>query len=184
MPRIGRPPVPDEFPGTLRVNQALPHVVEAFYVPSPERIERAGLTSNGGAAHSVRLLSADSRSGSLTIFPTKTTGNQDGFLRPKYSQVERIVLVDGDYLEFGGDLPSSQEDFMLLLESLPSCFVKDYDYGLGLTQKYRAIITAIESNSECNEIHVTADDGLPVGADGRTLRISTSDFTRMRKASR
>ena len=181
MPRIGRPPVPEEFPGNLRVNQALPHVAEAFYVPSPERIERAGLTSDGVAEHSVRLLSADARSGSLTLFPTRTTGNRDVFLKPKYGQVDRIVLEDGAYHEFGDGLPSSQEDFMVILESLPSCFVKDYDYGLGLTQKYRAIITAIESNSECKEIYIARADTSPVRADGQTMRISASDFTRMRR---
>lgn len=181
MPRIGRPPVPGEFPGTLRVNKALPHAAEAFYVPSPERIERAGLTSDEVAEHSVRLLRADARSGSLTIYPTRTTGNGDVFLKPKYGQVERIILEDGAYLEFGDGLPSSQDDFMRILESLPSCFVKDYDYGLGLTQKYRAIITAIESNSECNEIVIARDDTSPVRAGRQTLWISASDFTRMRR---
>ena len=70
---------------------------------------------------------------------------------------------------------------MVILESLPSCFVKDYDYGLGLTQKYRAIITAIESNSECKEIYIARADTSPVRADGQTMRISASDFTRMRR---
>ena len=178
MPRIGRPSNPQEFPGTLRVAEVLPNVVEALYIPSPERVEKAELSPDDD--HSVRLLTADARGGFLTVYPTRTTGKQDVFLKPKYQQVDRITFADGGYLDFGEDLPSSQEDFMLLLEDLPTCFVKDFDWGLGLTKKYRHIITAIEASSECTEILITVDDA-PVSVSGQTLRISTSDFTRMRK---
>ena len=178
MPRIGRHSNPQEFPGTLRVANALPNVVEAFYIPSPERIEKAELPPDDD--HSVKLLTADAGSGSLTVYPTRTTGRQDVFLRPKYRQVDQVTFAYGGYLDLGQELPSSQEDFMMLLEDLPSCFVKDFDWGLGLTQKYRPIIEAIEASSECTEMLITADDA-PVSANGQTLRISTSDFTRMRK---
>ena len=177
MPRIGRPVDPQEFPGILVANQALPHVAEALYIPSPKRVEKAGLTPVDHC--SAKLMTSDARNRSLTVYPIRTTGKEDVFLKPKYRRIHRISFADGGYIDLGQELPSSQEDFMMLLESLPSCFVKDFDYGLGLTQKYRPIVTAIEASSKCTEILITADDA-PVSVDGQTLRISTRDFTRMR----
>ena len=178
MPRIGRPSNPQEFPGTLEVIQVLPHVAEALYIPSPERTEKAELPPD--EHHSVKLLTADAQSGSLTVYPTRTTGREDVFLKPKYRQIDRITFADGGCVDIGQELPSSQEDFMMMLEDLPTCFVKDYDYGLGLTKKYRAIITAIEAFTKCTEVLITPDD-VPVSSNGQTLRVSTRDFIRMRK---
>ena len=178
MPRIGRPSNPQDFPGTLRIAAAIPNVIEALYIPSPERIEKAELPP--GEHCSAKLLAADTQSGSLTVYPIRTTGREAVFLKPKYRQIDRITFADGGCIDLGQELPSSQEDFMMLLEDLPTCFVKDFDWGLGLTQKYRPIIMAFEALSECTEILITADDA-PVSISEQTLRISTSDFMRIRR---
>ena len=44
---------------------------------------------------------------------------------------------------------------MMLLEELPSCFVKDFDWGLGLRQPYRFVVDAVEDLSGCTEILIT-----------------------------
>lgn len=42
MPRLNTFRSEDEYPGTLRIERRVPNVVEVYYVPSVERIDRSG----------------------------------------------------------------------------------------------------------------------------------------------
>ena len=44
-----------------------------------------------------------------------------------------------------------------LLEEVPSGFLKDYNYGLGLAQDYRFIIYTLEELSSCTELVISKE---------------------------
>ena len=51
--------------------------------------------------------------------------------------------------------PTSSDEIVYILESLPAAFTKDYDYGLGLAKPYRFIIDAIERLCDCSEVVIS-----------------------------
>ena len=63
------------------------------------------------------------------------------------------------------------------LEDLPSCFVKDYDYGLGLTSTCRCIIDAVERLTNCTEILISEHDLVVAAEEGTTFHISTRSLS-------
>ncbi len=68
-----------------------------------------------------------------------------------------------------------------LLESLPSCFIKDYDYGLGFTTDFRFIVHAVVELTDYTEIEITASRKTGVDRDGKTFCISSKDLDNVRK---
>ena len=81
--------------GKLVVEECEPDCVEVFYIPSREKLDQAGLDGDKGAEHRVKLLVINRQKSSLTISPVNARGNNKNFLKPKYSQVQRITLADG-----------------------------------------------------------------------------------------
>ena len=77
---------------------------------------------------------------------------------------------------------AGSDTIMMLLEDLPSCFVKDYDYGLGLTQPYRFIVLAVEGLSDCTEIVISKQNRTGTDERKEIFYISTSDFETLRKS--
>src|SRR5712691_10003331 len=63
----------------------------------------------------------------LSIYPLNTLPTYPDFLQPKYENIETITLDGFDF-----EIPGSVADVIHLLEELPSGFVKDFAYGLGL----------------------------------------------------
>ena len=184
MPRLYGSAFEDEHPGTLTLRHESSDRVDVFYTPSQERVQRSGLGEDNTERYRVRLLQIDGQKRSLMVFPVKTTGRQDVFMKPKYPQVERITIEDQRHLEidFEESPLQTQEDVMMLLEQLPSCFVKDFDWGLGLRQPYRFIVDAVEDLTDCTEILITDRDETRIDDDKGILLISLSDFTKIRKA--
>ena len=68
------------------------------------------------------------------------------------------------------------------LESLPSAFTKDYDYGLGLAKPYRFIIYAIEELSECTEVCISEAGNTEISRDQSIFHVSYEDFETLRKS--
>ncbi len=75
----------------------------------------------------------------------------------------------------------SDGEVLEILESLPSGFTKDYDYGLGLAKPYRFIIHAIEGLSNCSEIVIDRSCTTYVDVSASIFYISTADFEEARK---
>ena len=46
----------------------------------------------------------------------------------------------------------TESDIVSILESLPSGFTKDYDFGLGLAKRYRIVIDILEKLTDCTRV--------------------------------
>ena len=69
----------------------------------------------------------------------------------------------------------------MILEDLPSCFLKDYDSGLGLAPSYKIVADAVTALSKCEEIVISKDrDTGPDDSDKR-FYITTRDVEWIRK---
>ena len=182
MPRLYGSAFEDEHPGTLTLKQESSDRVEVFYTPSQERVQLSGLGENDTEMYRVKLLQIDGHKKSLMVFPIRATGRHDVFLKPKYRQVQQITIRDRRNLpiDFDRSPLRTQEDVMMLLEELPSCFVKDFDWGLGLRQPYRFVVDAVEDLSGCTEILITDQDETRIDDDNGIFVISLSDFTNIR----
>ena len=77
--------------------------------------------------------------------------------------------------------PESQDHIIEILESLPSIFVKDYDYGLGFAKPYRFIIEAVEELTNCTEIRISKKEVIRIDVDSGIFYISMSDLENLRK---
>ncbi|MXZ69832.1 MAG: hypothetical protein F4Z17_12910, partial [Acidimicrobiia bacterium] len=161
-----------------------------FYTPSAERLAMSRLEFAGADETCVRLLSVDGDRRSVTLFPVNTFPSSlapDSFLKPKYSQVRAITIADWSNFESDvgeimlGDWKSLEMDeepllddktrVMMVLESLPTCFIKDYDYGLGLTKAYRFIVLAVEELTDCTEIVITGSHETGADKSGKVFYI-------------
>ena len=184
MPRLITRSVDNEYPGHLETERHSSESVDVFYIPSKERIGKAGLPADDSIDYRIRLLNIDDRTQQLTIFPIKTTGRLEVFLKPKYPKIERITIADRKYVsfDFNENIPSTEHEVMELLEQLPSCFVKNYDHGLGLRDPYKPIVEAIESVSDCTEIVISDQAQTRADAHNKIFFISRRDFEDNRKS--
>jgi hypothetical protein len=155
----------DEFRGKLilEVDYAeddIPIFVYIYYQPSPERLKKAGINTDDVNFYKKKILEIYSswyaatpnsinRIDGLIIYPINTLPNSD-FLQPKYDKIKSITLEG-----FGYEMPETLEEVEDLLENLPTGFVKDYDFGLGLQKDYRFIINAIEENTEITNLLIS-----------------------------
>ena len=121
----------------------------------------------------------------LVVFPgdgeTPSDSNGQRFLSP-YSG-PTVPLEDGTIdIESLDIVPSTEKDVMRVLEGLPSGFIKDYDWGLGLTKKYRFIVDAVEKLSDCTEIVISQEHETGINQKRKLFYFSANDFEAARKA--
>lgn len=162
--RMARFGMPSEERGLLDIEDNGNGLRTAYFVTLPDMV----ISSENGEPVSSRqrILELDYAEGVLTIFPLDTRYWLDSFLEPKYSKITEIsVPYDTKFDSF---------DIYEALENLPSGFVKDYEYGLGLTRECNAIIDVIEENSECTRIELIQSGATELVGD--TFRILSSDF--------
>ena len=187
MPRAMDWGLEEDPPGHLTVETRASGYVEVFYSLSAERLElwkswfndETGLRS--AVPDRVKLLEINGRMRQLTMIPTKTRVTSPDLLTAKYGQVKRITTACGDSTLMQ-TLPSTQDEVMMLLEDLPSCFVKDYDYGLGLTRSTRCIVDAVELLSDCTEICISEDHITGTEDNLDIFYISKDDFESVLKS--
>ena len=173
------PPDPE---GTLVVELRSPTITEVFFIPNDERLDEAEIDPAEGVNHRIRMLTFSAGDGWITIEPKTTLLGHVGFLKRKYSQIERIRIEEsGGPFDFGEDLPKTVEDVCEALSNLPSAFTKNPDYGLGLAKKYRSIIDAVEKLSDCTVLHITSDGDTRIDTDESVFYISKRDFNDLRK---
>ena len=173
-------PYDPERDGYLEIEEDHSNSVIVYFVPPKTSMINAGLEPNKALAHRVRLLDFNGQGRCLTIYPTTTWSRNSNFLKPKYRQVECITLLEGTY--FYGAVPTTPQDVRDILEDLPSTFIKDYAYGLGLTKPYRFIIDAVEALSDCTEIIVSEGPPTRVAPNDKVFFISRTDFEKARLA--
>ena len=103
------------------------------------------------------------------------------FVSPSLGPTEPLDEDIGD-IDLFPTVPSDQQDIMMILEELPSAFVKDFDYGLGLARRYRFIIEAVERLSDCRELVITHERETSIEQDEGIFYISDDDFDATRKS--
>lgn len=170
-----------ERDGTLEVEEVHPNFITVYFVPPERSLLEAGLDPTQ-VGHRAKLLEINGQEKILTIYPISTFGDRSDFLKPKYGQINRITLEDTDIVSgVGWDAKTPPDDFLDILESLPSTFTKDYAYGLGLAKPYRFIIDAVEQLSSCTEMVITGKHRTgPAHDDKDIFYISRADFEQLR----
>ncbi len=109
----------------------------------------------------------------LSIYPLNTLPSHPGFLQRKYKRIKKITLEGFDL-----GTPVSVEDVTDLLEDLPSGFVKDFSYGLGLVKDYRFIIDAIEEIPQIKHFVISQENETGISGQSYTLSFNHYDSIR------
>lgn len=180
MPMIFVPHDPKRH-GTLMIEKLRPNLVEVYFVPP----ENARLDPDETDEHRARLLRIDSKNRALTIYPINTLDTPTRyhrFLKPKYSQVERISLEfpGNSCRDFDPFVPETAQEVQEILEDLPPPLTKDYAYGLGLAKPYRFIVEAVEALSACIEIAISDKHETGITSRGTIFNISWEDIDELR----
>ena len=188
MPRITDDSDLPRAPGRLEVLRPEPQFTEVYYIPSNDAIEHL---SDASFPSRVKLIEIDSFRRRLTISPIDTRWRIETFLQPKYAQIRKLTL-DGQHfidlpfnpreaLAVDNGLPTDQDEVMMVLEELPSSFVKDYEYGLGFSGDFRLLPSIIEELTDASEILISDkhQTGFITGSD--TFVIYSGDFDQIRK---
>src|SRR5260370_21193815 len=87
-----------------------------------------------------KLLEVSGTNNHLTIYPLNTLPTHSDFLQPKYEQIESIRLEGFNY-----EVRTSVGDVENIFTKLPSGFVTDQNYGLGLMTDYRFITNTLHN---------------------------------------
>lgn len=184
MPRLDGPPVPDDRIGKLSFNKRSSGCVDVLFSPTSQAIQHFRSRRYPLPEFPVRLIRIDENEEKFTTFPIRTYPYDDRFLGQKYSRIKRISLIGARYAKVGplGNYPLTEEVVMQLLEELPSCFVKDYDYGLGLIRSHRLIVEVIEDLCDCTEICISGSHESGFDEGNEIFYISTQDFEELRKS--
>ena len=194
MPRMYRPPSESSNPGSLVIESQCECCLDVFYIPSKERLEQSGLAPDNPTEHRVKLLHIGCGTRAVTIFPIRTSPHSNNFLKPKYHQIERITIEDWEDLvvhsagwqdpglENGELLPITENDVKAFLERLPLGFINEYDYGLGLTQRYRFIVNNVTELSSCTTIVISPYYQTEIDEERKIFYISLDDFYTIRKS--
>jgi hypothetical protein len=168
--------LPEDFtPEKLNIELLeYPGMVEVFYIPERIELKLAGLESGEPSQYKKKIATFFGHHEAISIFPIITLPTHNDYLKPKYSQIEEITVeVNFD------TTPSTREEVIDCLLELPSGFVKDIRYGLGLMKDFNPIISAIEEQTKHKAIWIGRDD--TNNAASECFYLQLSDFDEMRR---
>ena len=124
--------------GTLIVEEHHEGFNEVYFIPHNDILSEAKLDAAKPEVYKTLLLNVDANKSYFEIFPINTLGSSSDFLKEKYSTLKSIVLEGFDF-----ELPENSEEVKDFLEELPSGFVKDFDYGLGLIKELDPFVNTL-----------------------------------------
>ena len=163
-------------------------IIEAYFIPSKNSLKEANDTSgefdpDKPEDYKVKLLDISLNDNSLTIYPIITLGHMSDFLEPRYDQIKRIIFDDlNAMLSYSGDnAPNTINEITYILENLPSCFIKDFSYGLGITKYHRFIIDAVEELTDCTAIVIGNQNPTGEKISATSFYINSKDLEWLRK---
>ena len=81
--------------GNLVITSSSGDQAEVSYVPPPSRLADCGISPSDANKYTTKLIELDIDSGRFSIFPIRTIGPSEDFLKPKYKQVTKITLAGG-----------------------------------------------------------------------------------------
>ncbi|MFT6030738.1 MAG: hypothetical protein ACI8O8_002484 [Oleiphilaceae bacterium] len=126
--------------GNLLIEECQEGFNEIYFVPHHDMLALAKLDAAAPETHKTLLLNINVTQNYLEIFPINTLATSADFLKHKYSTLKSIVLEGFDF-----KLPEEPKEIKyFLLEELPSGFVKDFNYGLGLIKELQPLIATFE----------------------------------------
>jgi len=159
----------------IAIEEVFPNCTEVFFIPTQAELEIAGKGTEKPSQHRKSIATFSGQDGVISITPIITLPTHPNYLSQKYDQIESIN-VDIDF----GLAPDTKEEVINCLQFLPSGFVKDVRYGLGLTKDYRFIISAIEDQTDFNQIWIGQEKtGWDFNRD--IFNLNVSDFDEMRR---
>jgi hypothetical protein len=161
--------------GRLVIEEHHPGYNEVYFIPPDEALIEAGLDPAKAETYKKGILEINGQNDYITIFPINTLPTYNDFLQPKYANLISITL---DGFEYG--YAETQDEVIELLDVLPTCFVKDYDYGLGFRKDYRYIVDILEKMNVQNLV-ISKKDNTAIDEKGTICTIKYSDFEQIRK---
>ena len=178
--------LPSIYKGTLEINEDSLDYTEILYIPSINRLKDHGCNLNQVKQYKIKILWVYKNSSRITIFPINMTNN---FLKPKYDNIESITL-DGyswECVELFEQAFKNQTTKMHthtnscihgILESLPIGFIKDCDWGLGLTQNYN-VVMKIANEFAAKNLVISIDKKTSINDNGIFI-INIEDYNKIR----
>lgn len=172
--------LPDDFSPeklNIEIEEVFPNCTEVFFLPTQAELEIAGKGAEKPSQHRKSIATFSGQDGIVSVNPIITLPTHPNYLQQKYDQIESIIL-DGD---FGyNSAPYTKEEVVNCLQLLPSGFIKDLRYGLGLIKDYRFIISAIEDQTDFNQIWIgQGKTGWDFNRD--LFNLNVDDFDEMRR---
>ncbi|PCI67825.1 MAG: hypothetical protein COB26_09530 [Piscirickettsiaceae bacterium] len=125
--------------GTLFLEEYQEGFYAIYFIPHRDMLALSDLDLAAPESHKTLLLDINIAQNYLEIFPINTLGSSNNFLKHKYSKLKSIVLEGFDF-----EFPEDVDEIKYFLEELPSGFVKDFDYGLGLIKELQPFIVTLE----------------------------------------
>ncbi len=127
----------------------------AHYTPAPKALTIASRHETFTPPLTCRLLLEGSLIGDVLItYPLVTNAAREQFLRPKYDRLLSITL-EGFFLNgFAPSLPPSADELEDMLQGLPSGFVRNPYFGLGLNWDIRYLTEAVEEIEAVTDLRI------------------------------
>jgi hypothetical protein len=160
----------------LVVEEVHPGFNTVFIEPSAESINLSDEYRDAVSPVKIKFIEVNATQNWLAMYPINTLPSHVRFLRPKYKQLESIALIGFDF-----SVPESSSDVRGMLEGLPSGFVQNVSYGLGLLNDYKYIINAVEKMPAIKHLVIQKEGDTSVEDEFYSLNFS--DFEILRKAT-
>jgi hypothetical protein len=161
--------------GSLLIEEVHPGYNEVYFVPPDAILMEAGLDPAMAESYKKLILEVNGQDDFITIHPINTLATSSYFLDAKYSSLSSITLAG---LDFG--YAETSDEVKELLGGLPTCFVKDYNYGLGFAKDYRFIVQALEG-LEIKELVISKTEATAINEKTAVCTIKYSEFNEIRK---
>ncbi|HGY1465483.1 TPA: Shedu immune nuclease family protein [Klebsiella aerogenes] len=163
---------PEKF--DIEIQQVFPNYTEVFYLPNQEDLDLAGKKTETPTQNKTLIAGFNCQDGYISIYPIITLPTHPKFLGKRYPQIEEIII----HLDYD-TAPYSKDEVIDCLQRLPTGFIKDMRYGLGLIKDYRFIISAIEEQTPYKKIVIGEED--IQGNDEDYYYLNLYDFEKMRR---
>ncbi|MCG9727527.1 Shedu immune nuclease family protein [Vibrio brasiliensis] len=158
----------------LTVELTHPAMAEVFYTPPADELDMLNVVGEDEGQYKIHVATFHAQYGRISVYPVITLFGHPQYLEPKYNKIREIVVPVED-----ANIPSSSDDVEEKLRALPSGFVKDIRYGLGLTKEFRFIVEAVEEFTDCTSLEISLDE--ETGERDGCFCLSWSDYDEMRK---
>lgn len=170
--------LPDDFSPeklNIEIEEVFPNCTEVYFLPTQAELEMSGKGTENPSKHRKSIVTFNGQDGIISVTPIITLPTHPNYLKQKYDQIELIeieVCFDS--------APYTKEEVVDCLQQLPSGFVKDLRYGLGLIKDYRFVISAIEEQTNFKNVCIgkekTGDD-----CEFDFFHLNVDDFDEMRR---